>query len=229
MYFKTNNPALIPVPAHTSARWNDGKQLDAGSLQILQNNVSTHQSQNNRTLATQTGGLSNIFFDTTSETTKRGFTQTPYTAPTDFTTCPVWKRLAWNSPVAFKFGPFYLPTTSTGFARAEYLPLNVAFEISGSSASTVYVAVNGGNNPFELEPYSIQSYTFGAGEGFYKFSITGIKEKPAVEENLIWLDFAGSEMIFDSLAPLYVWVGIYRPDTTVNFKSLTVSNPRLKV
>ena len=227
MYFQTNNPALINTPISSSTRWGVGKPLDAGTLQILQNNVSTYQSQNNRTLATQNGGISNIFYKNSTDAEKRGFGQTAYPTPSNFASESLNRQLAWGSDVALCFGPFYLPTTSTGFARAEYLPINVSFEISGSISSSVYVAVNNGENPFENEPHWIQKVNFGAGEGFYKFSITGIKEKPAIEENILYQ--SGSTIISNQLSPLYIWVGLYRHNNTVNFKTLTVSNPRLQV
>lgn len=227
MYFKSNNPALIYTPVSSSVRWGVGKPLDAGTLQILENNVSTYQSQNNRTLATQTGGISNIFYLNSTDAEKRGFGQTSYPVPVNFASEALNKQLAWGSDVAMCFGPFYLPTTSTGIARAEYLPINVAFEISGSTTSTVYVAVNNGENPFENEPYSIQSANFTAGEGFYKFSVTGVLEKPAIEENILYQ--SGSIIVSEQLSPLYVWVGLYRENNTVNFKTLTISNPRLEI
>ena len=228
MFFRTNNPSLITTPVSSSARWNTGKQLDAGTLQILQNNVSTFQSQHNRTLATQVGGISDLFYSDSSVSSKRGFFQSPYTAPADFSTAPTNQQLAWGSDVAMRFGPFYLPTTSTGFARAEYLPLNVTIEISGSVTSSVYVAVNGGNNPFEATPYAITKQDFGVGEGYFKFSFTGIKEKRTTEENVIWMN-SNTSVDTENLAPPYVWVGIFRESTNCNFKTITISNPRLQI
>ena len=228
MYFISNNPSLINVPAHTSTRWDSGKQLDAGTLQILQNNVSTYQSQNNRTLASQIGGISNVFYKSATEAEKRGFNQTSYPTPSDFATALTHQQLAWGSDVAMKFGPFYIPTKATGWERPEYFPINVTFEISGSTTSKVYVAINGGNNPYENAPYAISTQNFTAGETFYKFSFTDIKEKAPSEENIIWMDFAAGETITEILTPIYVWVGIYRNNNTVNFKTLTISEPRLQ-
>lgn len=227
MYFSTNNPALINTPVSSSTRWGVGKPLDAGTLQILQNNVSTFQSQNNRTLATQNGGISNIFYKNSTDAEKRGFAQSSYPVPSNFASESLNRQLAWGSDVAMKFGPFYLPSTYTGLAKSEYLPINVSFEISGSVSSSVIVAVNDGRNPFEETPHWIQRANFGAGEGFYKFSITGIKEKPAIEENVTWL--SGSTGIAnDNMSPLYVWVGLYRHVSGSNIKSMTISNPRLQ-
>lgn len=225
MYFKANNPALITVPLSGSTRWNVGKPLDAGTLQIFQNNLATFQVEHGRTLATQNGGLSNIFFDNTSETTKRGFGQSRYPAPASFGSASINQQLAWGSDVALKFGPFYLPSTSTGFASADYLPINVAINITGSAGSDVYVAVNGGENPFTATPYSMQKVTFGAGTGFYLFETTTVREKPATEENVTWMN-SNTAYEFDSLSPLYVWVGVYRANTDTNFMSITVSDPR---
>lgn len=228
MYFKLNDPALIFTPASGSTRWGVGRQLDAGTLQILQNNLATYQSQHNRTLATQVGGISDLFYTTGSEANNRGFSQSPYTAPTDFTTAETYQQLSWGSDVAMKFGPFYLPTTSTGFGRSEYMALNVTIEISASASSSVYVAVNGGNNPFEQQPYGITKQNFVAGETFHKFSFTSIKEKPVTEENVVWMD-SDTDTDSDDLAPLYVWVGIYRTSTATNITTTTISNPRLEI
>lgn len=225
MYFRANNPALITVPASGSTRWNVGKPLDAGTLQIFQNNLATFQVEHGRTLATQNGGLSNTFFDNTSEATKRGFGQAPYVAPGDFTSVPTNEQLAWGSDVALKFGPFYLPKTIDQTNGIKFTPINVAVNITGSAGSDVYVAVNGGENPYSITPYAIQKVTFGAGTGFYLFSFSDISGKVPSEDNVIWMD-SDTDFLEDRLTPLYVWVGVYRANTDTNFMSITVSNPR---
>lgn len=228
MFFRTNNPAIYTVPAASNTRWNVGKSLDAGTLQILQNNLASFQSQHCRTLATQNGGLSNVFFNGTSEATKRGFGQSSYATPSNFSTSPTHKQLAWGSDVAMKFGPFYLPKQVSVSDGVKFLPINVTINISGSAGSNVYVAINGGENPFSAEPYAIQKVTFGAGVGYYNFSFSGISDKPATEDNTIWMN-SDTNFLDDRLTPLYAWVGVYRPNTGSNFMSITVSDPRLQI
>jgi hypothetical protein len=225
MYFKANDPSIIPIPDSSSDRWEAGKPLDAGTLQIFQNNLATFHVQNGRTLATQNGGLSNLFFNNLSEASLRGFSQSRYPAPINFSSAPLNRQLAWGSNVAMKFGPFYLPTESTGITRAVYLPINVLINITVTDSCSVYVAVNNGENPFINTPYFIQKASFSDGNFYYIFDIKNIIEKPPLEENVTWMN-SNTSYEFDTLTPLYVWVGLYRQNTNTNFTSITISNPR---
>lgn len=228
-YFPTMK--LRNIPASTSTRWNVTKQLDAGTLQYIDNNLSVYAMQHGRTLASQLGGLCNIMFKTTSEATKRGFSQTGFPAPISFSSAPTHRQLAWGNDVAMRFGPFYLPSMNAGTLRNVVMPIEVPIVVIAPDNCSVYCCVNDGSNPYLGYNYAIEKINFTGSAGtkqLYTFKFRNIVEKVSRESNIIAVNGTTSTTS-TLLAGFYVWVGIYRNATTTNIVHTTVSSPRVDV
>lgn len=223
---------LRHIPASTSSRWDVTKQIDAGTLQFIDNNLSVYAIEHGRTLATQTGGICNIMFKTTNEASKRGFSQSAFPAPISFSSAPTHRQLAWGNDVAMRFGPFYLPSINAGTLRNIIMPIEVPIVIIAPDNCSVYCCVNDGINPYiGTTNYAIEKINFVGSAGtkqLYTFKFRNILEKVPREMNVIAVEgtTATTQAV---LTGFYVWVGIYRNATTTNIVHTTIGSPRIDV
>lgn len=200
----SSSPQYIKIPPNTACWLNDGMTLDAGTAMIYENNINHCLTENLRELVHAIGHNGQ---EAIPKTTFGWETADIEGAPSDPSTEPLHRQIAWTRKCSVRWGPYFIPADRP-LGDGNYTIRKVKCHLGYSNASGIadsifYVALTPDADPPRngILPGCIETHTDGAsGDGATELTISCTGLPPAPMRL-----YAGREAI--SVQQVYVWLG----------------------